>query len=579
MLGEAKKLFVILKQTIGGTILLLNLHVKNFAIIDEVDVYFGDNLNILTGETGAGKSIIIGSINVALGGKIAKDIIRNGAEYALVELLFQVEDETTKAIRSLDIPVEDGQIIISRKIMNGKSISKVNGETVTAGALRDIAGLLIDIHGQHEHQSLLHKEKHLDIIDRYARDEISDIKKQLEVTYKEYVSVKSKLHDMNMDEDKRLREISFLEYEINEIKSASLKQGEDDSLSVEYKRLSNAKTISEGLSSVYDFMSYNTNGSASDTIGRAVRVLGKLHDYDDAIASFSNQIADIEALVTDFNRELAEYIDDLSNHEEDFTAVEQRLNFINHLKSKYGNTIDDVIKYCEESERKLEQYQNYELTLTSLTKQLDQLEIKLKSLSDHLSGIRIDKSKELTKRMKEALVDLNFLDVKFEMTFNRLDHYTSNGYDDAEFVISTNPGEELKPLSKVASGGELSRIMLAIKSVLADKDEIDTLIFDEIDVGVSGRTAQKVSEKLFMIAGNHQVICITHLPQIAAMADAHFIIEKTTDGITTKTSINKLEESDSVGEIARILGGAVITETVIQSAKEMKELAKSTKKY
>ncbi|MDF2608607.1 MAG: hypothetical protein K0R92_81 [Lachnospiraceae bacterium] len=572
-------MFVILKQTIGGTNLLLNLHVKNFAIIDEVDVYFGDNLNILTGETGAGKSIIIGSINVALGGKIAKDIIRNGAEYALVELLFQVEDETTRAIRSLDIPVEDGQIIISRKIMNGKSISKVNGETVTAGALRDIAGLLIDIHGQHEHQSLLHKEKHLDIIDRYARDEISDIKKQLEVTYKEYVSVKSKLHDMNMDEDKRLREISFLEYEINEIKSASLKQGEDDSLSVEYKRLSNAKTISEGLSSVYDFMSYNTNGSASDTIGRAVKVLGKLHDYDDAIASFSNQIADIEALVTDFNRELAEYIDDLSNHEEDFTAVEQRLNFINHLKSKYGNTIDDVIKYCEESERKLEQYQNYELTLTALTKQLDQLEIKLSSLSDHLSGIRIDKSKELTQRMKEALVDLNFLDVKFEMTFNRLDHYTSNGYDDAEFVISTNPGEELKPLSKVASGGELSRIMLAIKSVLADKDEIDTLIFDEIDVGVSGRTAQKVSEKLSMIAGNHQVICITHLPQIAAMADTHFIIDKTTDGITTKTSINKLEESDSIGEIARILGGAVITETVIQSAKEMKELAKSTKKY
>lgn len=560
--------------------MLLNLHVKNFAIIDEVDVYFGDNLNILTGETGAGKSIIIGSINVALGGKVAKDIIRNGADYALVELLFHVkEKEILDAIDKLDIPVDEGQIIISRKIMNGKSISKINGETVTTGVLREIAGLLIDIHGQHEHQSLLHKVKHLDIIDRYARDEIFEIKKQLEINYKEYSSVKNKLQSMNMDEDKRLREISFLEYEVNEIKAATLKKGEDDLLAIEYKRLSNAKTIAEGLNNVYDLMSYNSNGSASDSIGRAVKILARLNDYDNGIGSFSNQMADIEALVNDFNRELADYITDLSNHEEDYNDVQQRLDLINHLKSKYGSSIQEVLDYCSENERKLEEYRNYEVTVTALVKQLEKLEQELSNQSYKLSKIRKDKSMELTKKMKEALIDLNFLDVKFEMTFSKIDHYSANGYDDVEFVISTNPGEALKPLSKVASGGELSRIMLAIKSVLADKDEIDTLIFDEIDVGVSGRTAQKVSEKLSMIAQSHQVICITHLPQIAAMADTHFIIEKTTDGITTKTMINKLDDKDSVGEIARILGGAIITDTVIQSAKEMKELAKSTKIY
>lgn len=560
--------------------MLLNLHVKNFAIIDEVDVYFGDNLNILTGETGAGKSIIIGSINVALGGKVAKDIIRNGADYALVELLFHVEEkEILDAIDKLDIPVDEGQIIISRKIMNGKSISKINGETVTTGVLREIAGLLIDIHGQHEHQSLLHKVKHLDIIDRYARDEIFEIKKQLEINYKEYSSVKNKLQSMNMDEDKRLREISFLEYEVNEIKAATLKKGEDDLLAIEYKRLSNAKTIAEGLNNVYDLMSYNSNGSASDSIGRAVKILARLNDYDNGIESFSNQMADIEALVNDFNRELADYITDLSNHEEDYNDVQQRLDLINHLKSKYGSSIQEVLDYCSENERKLEEYRNYDVTVTALVKQLEKLEQELSNQSYKLSKIRKDKSMELTKKMKEALIDLNFLDVKFEMTFSKIDHYSANGYDDVEFVISTNPGEALKPLSKVASGGELSRIMLAIKSVLADKDEIDTLIFDEIDVGVSGRTAQKVSEKLSMIAQSHQVICITHLPQIAAMADTHFIIEKTTDGITTKTMINKLDDKDSVGEIARILGGAIITDTVIQSAKEMKELAKSTKIY
>lgn len=559
--------------------MLLNLHVKNFAIIDEVEVYFKDNLNILTGETGAGKSIIIGSINVALGGKVTKDIIRKGADYALVELVFQVEDKNVlAAISELDVPLEDDQIIISRKIMNGKSICKVNGETVTTNVLKNIASLLIDIHGQHEHQSLLYKEKHLEIVDRYAKDYIGDIKKELEAVYNDYIEVKSKLKELKIDDDKRLREISFLEYEINEIRSATLKPGEDEVLGAEYRRLSNAKAISDGLGNVHGLMSNQESGSAGDQIGRAVKYINKLIDYDSSIANFLKEIADIEDLVNDFNRELSEYLSDLNNNEEDFINIEQRLDLINLLKSKYGNTIPEILNYYEDREKKLVEYNNYEDTILLLMKQQKRLEEDLNRLSKQLSGIRQEKSKELAYKMKEALIDLNFLDVKFEMVFRKLNHYTSNGFDEGEFEISTNPGEELKPLSKVASGGELSRIMLAIKSVLADKDEIDTLIFDEIDVGVSGRTAQKVSEKLSMISKNHQVICITHLAQITAMSDAHFIIEKTTDGITTKTSIRSLSETESIEELARILGGAVITDTVINNAREMKELAKGTKK-
>lgn len=560
--------------------MLLNLHVKNFAIIDEVDVTFKDNLNILTGETGAGKSIIIGSVNVALGGKITKDIIRKGADYALVELIFQIEDQKIlEVLDNMDLPAEDGQVIISRRIMNNKSISKINGQTVTAGVLKDIAGLLIDIHGQHEHQSLLYREKHLDIVDHFAKSSLGDIKKQLEVEYKEYTDLRLKLSELNTDEDKRLREISFLEYEINEIKKADLKHGEDEALAIEYKKLSNAKTIAEGLNNVYDMMSYQISDSASDIIGRSVKQLMKLLDYDKSLSGLYNQIMDIETLVNDFNRDLSEYTADMNNQDDDLSMTEARLDLINHLKSKYGRSIEDILKYWEESEKKLSWYNNYEETLADLTRLLELKENRLAELSGQLSEIRKVKATDLTAKMKEALIDLNFLDVKFEMQFKETGHFTANGFDAAEFLISTNPGEELKPLSKVASGGELSRIMLAIKSVMADKDEIETLIFDEIDVGVSGRTAQKVSEKLSMIAASHQVLCITHLPQIAAMADSHYIIEKSTDGFTTRTSIRGLKDNESVDEIARILGGAVITETVLQSAKEMKELAKTTKKY
>lgn len=558
--------------------MLVSLHVKNFAIINEIEVNFKNNLNILTGETGAGKSIIIGSVSAALGAKINKDIVRNGADYALVELVFETMDEAVfDMMRKLDVPIEGNQIIISRKITPGRSICRINGENVTSSALSDIAALLIDIHGQHEHQSLLHKAKHMELVDRFAKDEIGTIKQELAQSYKEYSSLKQEFEQGAMDAEKRQREISFLEYEVEEINKAELVPGEDEELSIRYKKLSNASAISEGLRTAYRYTGYEPD-AAGDSIGRALRQLTKLAEYDEKINSFLSQLTDIDSLMNDLNRDISDYLSDMENPEEELAEVTGRLDMINHLKSKYGNSIEQIIRYRKDCEEKLEQYRNYELYREKLSRSLHEAESKLAQLCERLSDIRRSKAKELTERIKDALVALNFLDVRFDMTFERLDHYTANGFDDGEFIISTNPGEEQKPLSRIASGGELSRIMLGIKSVLADKDEIETLIFDEIDTGISGRTAQKVSEQLALIARNHQVICITHLAQIAAMADSHYVIEKQTDGITTQTVIKELNQNEIIDELSRILGGAQITERVKESAKEMKELALATKK-
>lgn len=560
--------------------MLINIHVKDFAIIDDVEVDFKDKLNILSGETGAGKSIIIDSINVAIGARVATNMIRKDADYALVEVVFHTEDKyIIDKIKSYDIPIDNGEIIISRKILKNRSISRINGETVTLRIVKDITSLLIDIHGQHEHQALLYKDKQLDIVDQYAKEEIGNIKKQLREEYKKYTEKKDKLKDLTIDEDKRLREISFLEYEINEIQSANLKKGEDETLTAEYKRMANAKNIVESLALVYDLTSDGSSSSAIEKIGRSNKYLLKAEEYDPEIKELSTQLQDVESLLNDFNRELSSYLSDLNNEDSELEEVEKRLDIINHLKAKYGNTMEEVFLYLEKQEKKLEEYKNYDKILEDLKKDIKETEKKVLSFSESLSSIRQKKAKELSKKLIKSLEDLNFNHVKFDIKFTRLLEYHVNGFDDVEFLISTNPGEELKSLANVASGGELSRVMLGIKTVLSDKDKIYTLIFDEIDAGISGRTAQKVSEKLSTIANKHQVLCITHLPQIAAMADTHYIIEKVSDKKTTNTNIRELSEEESVEEIARILGGAQITDTVLESSREMKYLANKTKNY
>lgn len=559
--------------------MLLNLHVKNFAIIDEIDVCFKDHLNILTGETGAGKSIILGSINIALGGKVSKEIIRKGAEYALVELVFQIDDlHTIEKLEELDITVEDNQIIISRKIMNGRVINKINGENVPTLMLKKVAELLLDIHGQHEHQSLLYKTKHLSIVDHYAKNELGDSKKELLSLYREYQELVKEIENASISEDQKLREVSFLEYEIQEIENAKLKIGEDEELYTEYKRLANANTISENVNAIYELTS-GSSSSVSDSISRSVRLMQKVSEYDSQLSQFCDQLMDIEGIVTDFNRDLQDYVSNLEYDPYEFTRIEERLNLINMLKAKYGNSIEEILSYLANAREKLDKYTAYDDYVASLEVKKKEFEVRLEEMSQRISDIRKKNAIELNEKITEALQDLNFMNVNFVISMNRLPRYTEQGYDEVEFLISTNLGEDVKPLAKVASGGELSRIMLAIKSVLADQDAVGTLIFDEIDVGISGRTAQKVSERMAVIAQKHQVLCITHLPQIAAMADAHFIIEKTDVAMRTTTTIYELDEDKSAEELARMLGGAVITDAVLHNAKEMKELANKTKLY
>ena len=553
--------------------MLQNLHVKNLALIDETEVDFKEGLNILSGETGAGKSIIIGSINLALGEKVQKEMLRENAESALVELVFSVEDERQKtALEEMDVFLEDDCVILSRKIVNGRGVAKINGESVPASKMREVAAVLIDIHGQHEHQSLLQKKKHLEILDEYAKEALTDKKEELKQAYTTYKSLIEELKQADVDEEERLREVSFLEYEIKEISEANLVVGEDETVEAEYKRYCNGKKIMEALHGAYQY-SGSGGENASEYTMRALKELSSASAYDDRVRELEAQMLEIDNLLNDFNREIADYIDETEFDDETFYELEKRLDEINHLKSKYGKSIGDILASLEEKEARLTKLQDYDAYLAKLKKQCEMAEAVLREVSDEVSAIRKEYALRLVAEVKAALEDLNFLDVRFEMQFEKMAHYTANGIDEPEFLISTNPGEAVKPLGKVASGGELSRIMLAIKTVLADKDAVETLIFDEIDSGISGRTAQMVSEKMNVLGRNHQIICITHLPQIAAMADAHFLIEKSVENSTTVSHIRLLNEEESIDELSRMLGGVEITEKVRESAREMKELA------
>lgn len=556
--------------------MLVSLHVKNLALLEEAEVEFGEGLNILSGETGAGKSIIIGSINLALGEKAPKEMLRDQAEYALVELIFRVEDEEqVRQLQEMDIYPEDGEVIMSRKITATRSVGKINSETVSASCMRNVASLLIDIHGQHEHQSLLHKKKHLEILDEFAGAKLNGKKEILKKYYREYQKALEEQRQALQDGEGRERELSFLEYEIQEIKDANLIPGEDEELEAAYRKMSNNRKIMEAARDAYEM----TGGGASATeqIGRALHELQSAAEYDPELGELSGQLQEIDNLLNDFNRELSGYMTDSEFDEETFYETEKRLDVVNHLKDKFGGSIEAVLHAKEDKELRFRHLQDYEEYLGQLEKRLSETEAELASISREVSQIRQKFAKKLTKQVKEALIDLNFLDVNFVMEFTDAGKYTVNGRDEAEFLISTNPGEPLKPLGKVASGGELSRIMLAIKTILAESDHIETLIFDEIDAGISGRTAQMVAEKMNVIGRSHQVICITHLPQIAAMADSHFLISKNVVKNGTFSEIVLLQEEESVTELARMLGGVKITDTVLESAREMKELASAAK--
>ena len=551
--------------------MLISLHVKNLALIQETEVNFAEGLNILSGETGAGKSIIIGSINLALGARADKDMIRNGAEYALVELVFQVTDqELLEQIHALEIPVEeDGIIIIQRKIQPNRSICKIGGETATTRQLKELSELLIDIHGQHEHQSLLYKKNHMEILDSFAGEELAQLKQDLKQKYHTYTALQKEIEETGMDEGLRAKELSLAEFEYQEIAEAALHVGEDDELETSYRRMSNSRQIVEAASRAYQLTGDGEDQTAADAVGRAVRELRSIEEYDDNAKSLVAELEQIDGLLNDFNRNIAEYLSDMEFDSEVFAQTQERLNLLNHLKLKYGGTIEAVLEYQQQQAQRIEKLQNMDAYREQLVYKLARQKEELERLCSKISAIRQKEAKKLAGDMVKALTDLNFLEVKFEIQVRHKEEYAANGYDDVEFMISTNPGEPMKSLGSVASGGELSRIMLAIKTVLASRDRIPTMIFDEIDTGISGKTAWKVSEKLGVLSRSHQIICITHLPQIAAMADAHYRIAKQAVNQKTETGITRLPQEEVVEELARMLGGETITDTVRENAREL----------
>ena len=555
--------------------MLVNLHVKNLALIEEENIDFDEGLNILSGETGAGKSIILGSINAALGSKTSPDFIRSGCEYGLSEITFAIPEDKIERIKELGvISCDDGELVISRKIMSNRSQIKVNGQSFTSAQTRVLAHELIDIHGQHDNQLLMDESNHLSVIDAYDNS-IIPLLDSYKDCYKEYAICRKAYESLSGDDESRIKEMAFLQYEINELESAALKPGEDERVESDYRRMSNFQKIAGNLSEISMLLSESDN-NLSDMAGAALKNMMAASEYDESLKDNCDILSDIENLISDVAHNLSSYMDDFTFDQSEFNILEERLDMINSLKMKYGKSIEDILSVLDDKKQKLSEYENYDEVVVARKAEYDKAYKKLMNAASLLSSQRKKTALNFSQDIINALKQLNFLDVRFEAEFEEKNP-DSTGTDNVRFMISTNPGEDMKPLAKIASGGELSRIMLAIKSVMAETDVSKTLIFDEIDAGISGKTAQLVAEKLNTLSKTHQIICITHLPQIAAMADNHYVIKKSTKDNRTISNITRLSYDESVGELARMLGGSSITEAVVSNAKELKNMAQAAK--
>ena len=553
--------------------MLQNLHVKNIALIDETEVDFGQGLNILTGETGAGKSILLGSVGLALGGKYSSDLLRNGAENGLVELTFSVDDgQIRQKLEEMDIIPDDGMVTLTRKFTGSRSISRINGETVNTGKLKEAAELLIDIHGN---KTLLQRKNHLVLLDLFGRKEIAPIKSEMSKCYKEYRAICKKEEETSLNDEERRRELSLYEFEVHEIEEAALRENEDEELEETYRRMTESRKITDAVAQTYRYTCEDSSANAGDCLTRAIRAFREAAEFDEEGDRLCALLMDVDSLLNDFNRELSEYASKFEFSEEEFKETEERLNLINHLKAKYGSSVSDVLAYCESKRHRIEQLNDYDAYIKQIEEEKEKALKKVERVTKKLHDVRNRYKTVFADEICIHLKELNFLDTRFEIHLKDAGQFSANGKDEAEFYLALNPGEPVKPLENIASGGELSRIMLAIKTVLADAEDTPTLIFDEIDAGISGVTAAKVGEKLKLIGKSRQVICITHLSQIAAVADSHFLIEKSAENESVKTRIRLLNEEDSVKELARILGGDKITSSIMESAREMKEMAKS----
>ena len=552
--------------------MLDRLMVKDLALIEKSVVEFGPGLNILTGETGAGKSILLGSIQLALGQKANKDMIRHGSEQALIELSFSLGEEKEAELKELeeDLEIEEGSLIIRRKISEKKSENRVNDLSVTLAKLREISGELLDLHGQHEHHSLLKEGAHLAILDSFMTRRGGRILSEVKEAYENYREKKKKVEAYSLPEEERKRELDFLQFELEELSSANLKPGEEEQLSKDYAVYENRDRLKSLLLRVQEEL-------ADRDFHGPVKNLEEAVTFDESLKNVLDTAYELEAVGEDCLRAVEHYLDHSEMDEEKFFLLGERLDTIRNLMMKYGGTEEKALEALSKKEERLRFLTDYEKEKALMEEALARSEEELREKAERLSLERQKTAKELEERIQQEMQELGFLDTRFTFRFEKKREISEKGLDEVESYVSLNPGEPLRPLREVGSGGELSRIMLSIKTVLADTDAVPTLIFDEIDTGISGRTAEKVGEKLEKIAKNHQVILITHLPQIAAKADRHFLIEKNVQEGKTKTEIHALNEEASLKELARLLGGEELTEEALQNARSLKAKAKEKK--
>lgn len=557
--------------------MLNQLSIKNVAVIDKLNVDFHNGVSVLTGETGAGKSIIIDSINMILGDRANKELVRYGTDKAVVQAVFDAPQSVCAVLEENDIDVDDGQIVITRQLTKeGKSVARINGMVVTLNILREISDGLINIHGQHDNQALLTPAKHIAFLDAYAENE--EYINQYKEILREKRETEKKIAALEMDEQEKMQKIDLLEYQVNEIKKASLEKGEDEDLKEQREIYANAEQITNSVNEAYqNIYGGDEVQSAYDGISIAVNALSKISDLNPRLMSMYETLNTIMYSLEDTAHEIKEFGDGVEFDEQELNDIEERLDMISRLKRKYGGSIEEILAYLAKAESDLEDIKLSDERTNELKEQLKSITDKLKEKGQLLSDRRKKAALTLEESIEKSLHELNMEKSKFHVGIETGDNFYENGMDKVEFLISTNPGEPLKPLVKIASGGELSRVMLAIKSILANSDGVDTLIFDEIDTGVSGKAAMSIAKKLSGIGKNKQVICITHLPQLTAAADNHYLIQKDTDGEMASTTLRELDDKGREEELARIIDGGEVTELALNHAKQMLENARNDK--
>lgn len=552
--------------------MLEHLHIRNVALIKESEISFGDGLNILTGETGAGKSMIIDSLQFALGGRAGKDFLRHGEKQAAVEALFSVQSQalTEKLAENGIVPEEDGTLLITRTLSEaGKSVCRINGSTVTVGMLKEIAEDMIDIYGQHEHQSLLNPVKHIRLLDRFCGAGFGEAMEEYKNSRQRLKDLEKQLTILIGDESQREQRMDMLLFQKEEIEAAELQEGEEDALLQQKKRLSSMERLirltGESVTLLYD--GDDRAPSACDQLGDALAKLQEAAEYDAALSPLADALADGYAAVEDCARELKREAEEQEADPEELERIEERLQLFYKLKRKYGGSIEAVLEFYEKAVQELEFLSNSSEKAAELSAKKAAEEKRLSALAETLTARRRATAEQVEEQIETALHDMEMKHARFHIQIEEKADWGADGKDKVEFLISANAGEPLKPLAKIASGGEMSRVMLALKTVLVDADEIGTFIFDEIDTGVSGRTARRVGEKMRFLGGKRQLLCITHLPQIAAMADNHFLIEKESDAGETVTRVTALDEEGAVREVARLMND--VTETTLAAAREL----------